>query len=383
MKKKPKDYHKPTILQVVPALVAGGVERGCIETARAIIENDCEAIITSSGGPLVSRVLDEGAHHIHMNADTKNPLFMFWNIYKLANMINEYNIDLVHARSRAPAWSSYFAARKTDRPFVTTFHGIYNYSESCKRQYNSIMTKGDRVIAVSNFVKNHMLDNYDVDEDKVRVIYRGVDTVYFDPKRISKDCKEVMRNKYNVPKGAPVILLPARMTRWKGHECLVKALNVLRDKDFYCIIAGDLGKHPAYTREIKQLIQSLKLQGKIQTFGAESDMAGLYSIADIVLSTSIEPEAFGRVVIEAQAMETIVIASNIGGAAETVKDGVSGYHVFPNEPVELAEKIGYVLDNLDSAEIQKLKKNARKSAATNFSLKSMQNKIMDVYREII
>jgi glycosyltransferase involved in cell wall biosynthesis len=380
---KSKDYHKPTILQVVPSLVAGGVERGCIETARAIISDNGEAIVTSSGGPLVAKLVAEGARHVGMNLDTKNPFSMFRNIYRLSDIIREYEIDLVHARSRAPAWSAYFAAKKTDRPFVTTFHGIYNFSESCKRQYNSIMTRGDRVIAVSNFVKNHMLDNYDIDEDRIRVIYRGVDTEYFNPKSISQDTLDMMRIKYHVPQDVPVILLPARMTRWKGHQCLVKALNIIRDKNFFCIIAGDLGRHPSYTHEIKKMIQELKLQGKIQTFGAEPDMPALYAISDIVLSTSIEPEAFGRVVIEAQAMEKIVIASSIGGAAETIKNGESGFHVSPNEPVELADKIGFVLDNLGNKELDKIRKNARKSAAQKFSLATMQKKILDVYKEIL
>lgn len=383
MKTKPEDYHKTTILQVVPALVAGGVERGAIEIAKAIIAEGWEAMITSSGGPLVSKVLEANAHHINMNVDTKNPLWMFLNIYKLSSLIREHNIDLVHASSRAPAWSAYFAARKTDRPFLTTFHGIYNFSESCKRQYNSIMTKGDLVIAVSNFVKAHMLDNYEIGEDKIRVIHRGVDTSYFNPKNVKKDDMEAIRVKYHVPKDTPVILLPARMTRWKGHDCLVKALNIIRDKDFFCIIVGDLGKHPQYTHEVKGLIQEMKLQSKLQTFGAEPDMPALYAIADIVLSTSIEPEAFGRVAIEGQAMEKIVIASNIGGAAETVKDGDSGFHVFPNDPVELAEKIGFVLDNLGNKDLEKIRKNARKSASKNFSLETMQKKTMAVYKELI
>lgn len=378
-----KNYHKHTILQVVPSLVAGGVERGAIEIAKAIIADDSEAIIASSGGPLVSNVIDIGAHHINMGVDTKNPLWMLLNIYKLSNMIKEYDIDLIHARSRAPAWSAYFAARRNDKAFVTTFHGIYNFFESCKRQYNSIMTKGDRVIAVSNFVKDHILDNYDINEDKIRVIHRGVDTKYFNPKKLVESEMDNMREKYHIPKSAPVILLPARMTRWKGQECLVKALNIARDKDFYCIIAGDLGKHPNFTEQVKSMIQSLKLQSKIQTFGPETDMKTLYGIADIVLSTSIEPEAFGRVVIEAQAMEKIVIASNIGGAAETILDLETGYHVAPNDPVELAEKIGFVLDNLGSTSLDKIRKKARKSATKNFCVETMQQKTLDVYGELI
>jgi glycosyltransferase involved in cell wall biosynthesis len=380
---KSKDYHKATILQVVPSLIAGGVERGTIEIAKAIAAEEYKPLVLSSGGPLVSKILDLGGKHIKMNVDTKNPLLILYNIYRIARLAKEENIDIIHARSRAPAWSSYFAAKKAKCRFLTTFHGIYNFSESFKRQYNSIMTYGERVIAVSDFVRQHILDNYDIDESKIRVIHRGVDAKYFDPNNLNPENLEALRAKYHVPKSVPVILLPARMTRWKGHQSLIKALNIIRNKDFYCIIAGDLSKHPAFTAEIKSTLQELKLQSKIQIFGPESDMLSLYGISDIVLSTSIEPEAFGRVIIESQAMEKIVIATNIGGAAETIIDEVTGYHVSPNDPEELAEKIAFVLDNLNSSELDRIRKNARKSSSQSFSLETMQKKTMDVYRELL
>lgn len=380
---KSKDYHKATILQVVPSLIAGGVERGTIEIAKAIAEANCNPLVLSSGGPLVTKAEAAGAKHIKMNVDTKNPIFLFNNIYKIAKLIEQEKVDIIHARSRAPAWSSYFAAKKTNIRFVTTFHGIYNFSESFKRQYNSIMTYGERVIAVSDFVKDHILDNYDIDESIIRVIHRGVDAKYFNPKNLSEDNLELLREKYHVPKSMPVILLPARMTRWKGHEHLIKALDSIRNKDFYCIIAGDLSRHPNFTEEIRSMIQEFKLQRKIQIFGPEADMLSLYGISDIVLSTSIEPEAFGRVIIESQSMEKIVIASNIGGAAETIIDEVTGYHIEPNNPQELAEKIAFVLDNLDSAKLNKIRKNARISSSQSFSLETMQKKTIDVYRELL
>jgi glycosyltransferase involved in cell wall biosynthesis len=378
-----KDYHKATILQVVPSLIAGGVERGTIEIAKAIVEANYNSVVLSSGGPLVPKVGAVGSKHIQMNVDTKNPIFLLNNICKIAKLIKQEKIDIIHARSRAPAWSSYFAAKKTDISFITTFHGIYNFSESFKRQYNSIMTYGERVIAVSDFVKNHILDNYDIDESKIRVIHRGVDAKFFDQKNLQEENLEILREKYHIPKSVPVILLPARMTRWKGHENLIKALNSIRDKDFYCIIAGDLSKHPGFTEQIKGMIQELKLQPKIQIFGPEADMLSLYGISDIILSTSIEPEAFGRIIIESQSMEKIVIATNIGGAAETIIDEVTGYHVEPNNYKELAEKIAFVLDNLDSTALNKIRKNARISSSQSFSLQTMQKKTIDVYRELL
>ena len=380
---KSKDYHKATILQVVPSLIAGGVERGTIEMAKAIAEEQYRSLVVSSGGPLVSKVEAAGGQHINMNVDTKNPFSIFSNICKIAALIKEQKVDIIHARSRAPAWSSYFAAKKTNIHFVTTFHGIYNFSESFKRYYNSIMTYGERVIAVSDFVKQHILDNYDIDESIIRVIHRGVDAKYFSPDNLSEEDLDLLREKYHVPKSVPVILLPARMTRWKGHKHLIQALNKIREKDFYCILAGDLSKHPTYTAEIKNMIQELKLQSKVQIFGPEADMLSLFGISDIILSTSIEPEAFGRVIIESQSMERIVIASNIGGAAETIIDEVTGYHVEPNNPAELAEKISFVLDNLNSTTLNKIRKNARMSSSQSFSLETMQKKTIDVYRELL
>jgi glycosyltransferase involved in cell wall biosynthesis len=372
---------KKTILQVVPTLIAGGVERGTIEIAKAIVDNGDRSIVVSAGGPLISKIYDLGAEHFKMNIASKNPVSMYCNIDNLSKIIQEESVDIIHARSRAPAWSAYYAAKKTNKRFVTTFHGIYNFGCGLKKYYNSIMVSGERVIAVSNFVREHILSNYDVNESKIRVIHRGVDYRYFNPERITDEIRAKFREKYHVPKSVPVILLPARMTRWKGHTTLIKALNLIKDKNFYCIISGDLSKHPAYTCAIRDMIREFKLQRKIQLFGPETDMLGLYGIADIVLSTSIEPEAFGRVAIEGQAMEKIVIATNIGGAVETVTDEVNGYHVKPGDERELASKIAHVLDNLES--LSDIRKKARKYAIAHFSVDTMDSKTMDVYAELV
>jgi glycosyltransferase involved in cell wall biosynthesis len=373
---------KKTILQVVPTLVAGGVERGTIEIAKAIINSGDRSIVVSAGGPLISKIHDAGAEHFKMNVATKNPVYMYNNIDNLSKIIKEESVDIVHARSRAPAWSAYYAAKKNGTKFMTTFHGVYNFNCALKKYYNSIMVSGERVIAVSHFIKDHILANYTVDEDKVRVVHRGVDYRYFDPTRMTDEMHSKFRGKYHVPKSVPIIVLPARMTRWKGHTILIKALNLIKDKDFYCIISGDLSKHPAYTCEIRDMIHELKLQRKIQLFGPEIDMLGLYGIADIVLSTSIEPEAFGRVAIEGQAMEKVVIATNIGGAVETVTNEVNGYHVKPSDEHELASKISYVLDNLESKNLESLRKKARQCTIDNFSVDTMDQKTMAIYAEL-
>lgn len=381
--KTPKQSNrKKTVLQVVPSLIAGGVERGTVDIAKELVDKGYGSFVTSAGGPLASKVIECGAEHIRLKVASKNPAMMWLNAKSIAKLINKYKVDIIHARSRAPAWSAYMAAKATGAKFITTFHGIYNFDGHFKKYYNSIMTKGERVIAVSDFVKAHIMEQYGVEEERIRVIHRGVDHNYFDPAKITPEYKARFAAKYHVPRDVPIILLPARMTRWKGQMVLVEALNLLRDQNFYCMMVGDLSKHPNFTHRVQDKIVSYKLQSKVQLFGPEMDMLGLYGLADIVLSTSIEPEAFGRVVIEAQAMERQVIATNIGGSAETIEDGVTGYHIKTNDAAELAEKIKQVLSILGTPKAAKIGEAARSSAVKQFSLDSMLKKTLAVYEEL-
>ncbi len=377
-----RKYQKKTIMQVVPALISGGVERGTLEIAKSVVENGDFSIVVSAGGPLVDKLDKSGALHITMNVATKNPYIIWKNSKKLTELITEYDVDVIHARSRAPAWSCLIAARKTGVKLVTTFHGVYNFSTWIKKYYNSIMTDGHRVIAVSNFVKKHIIDNYKTSEDKISVIHRGVDENEFSKKHITEDIVQKYREKYNAPSNAPIILLPSRMTRWKGHLYLIEALRQIKELNFYCIMAGDLAKHPNYVSEIQEKIKEYKLQHRVQLFGNEMDVRSLYGISDIILSTSLEPEAFGRTIIEAQSMEKMVIATNIGGAGETIEDGKTGFHVTPGNADELAEKIKHCLDIVGSKEEEAITMNARKSVSEKFSLKLMLQKTMDLYEKI-
>jgi glycosyltransferase involved in cell wall biosynthesis len=297
-------------------------------------------------------------------------------------IIRQYNVDIIHARSRAPAWSCYIAAKKTKKPFLTTFHGVYNISGSLKKYYNSIMTKGYIIIAVSNFIKKHIINSYNIPVNKITVIHRGVDSKYFDPDSLKEEQLSKFRDKYNVPSNTPVILLPCRMTAWKGHLYLISALSQIKHLNFYCIMVGDLSKHPNFVTMVKNKIKELKLQNKIQIFGNEQDIVSLYGIADIVLSTSIEPEAFGRTMIEAQAMKKLIIATNVGGSAETILDGVTGYLVKPNDANELADKISYCLSILTSVEYTKITNSARESVINNFSLDAMCLKTINIYENL-
>ncbi len=377
-----KKYHKKTILQVVPALISGGVERGTLEIAKKIVESGDISIVISAGGPLVESLEQSGSVHIKMNVASKNPITIWTNAGKIANIIRNYKVDIVHARSRAPAWSCYFAAKATGIKLITTFHGIYNFKNSIKKYYNSVMTQGVKVIAVSNFVKNHIIENYKIDKNKIQVIYRGINHQEFSKEKVSDELLRKFREKYNVPAGAPVLLLPSRMTRWKGHLVLIDALEKIKHLNFYCIIAGDLAKHRGFVSDIHQKIQEYKIQNRVQLFGNEPNMIGLYSIADIVLATSIEPEAFGRTIIEAQSMEKLVIATNIGGACETIQDGITGFHVKAGDVDDLAKKIEYCLGIIGLEEEKKITYSARKAVASNFSLDQMLKSTVSVYNEI-
>ena len=377
-----QNYHKKTILQVVPALISGGVERGTLEIAKEVVDSGNNSIVISAGGPLVESLEQAGSKHITMNVASKNPFVIWRNACKISSIIRAFNVDVIHARSRAPAWSCSMAAKKTSIRLITTFHGVYNFKNAIKKYYNSVMTHGDKIIAVSNFIKKHIIDNYKIDEEKITVIYRGVNHRDFDQKALSPEIISRFRDKYNVPVNTPVLLLPSRMTNWKGHMVLIDALEKIKHLNFYCIMAGDLGKHPAYVTRIKDKICEYKIQNRVQLFGNEPNMIGLYGISDIVLSTSIEPEAFGRTIIEAQSMEKMVIATNIGGAAETIKNGITGFHVEPNNSEQLAEKIETCLEMLGSNEAIKMTKAARDHVGDNFSLDLMLKKTLDIYNEI-
>ena len=377
-----KRYQKKTILQVVPALISGGVERGALEIAKNIVRVGHNSIVISAGGPMVESLEDSGSEHITLNVASKNPVTVWKNARKLANIIRSRNIDIVHARSRAPAWSCYMAAKATNVKLITTFHGIYNFKNFLKKFYNSVMTEGRNVIAVSNFVKKHIVDNYKVDPNKITVIHRGVNHNEFSKKKLSEDKLKQYREKYRVPADIPVLVLPSRMTRWKGHMVLIDALEKIKHLNFYCIMAGDLVKHPTYVSRIKEKIHQYKLQSHIQLFGNEPDIISLYGISDIVLSTSIEPEAFGRTIIEAQAMEKIVIATNIGGACETIQDGLNGFHVEPNDSITLAQKIEHCLSLIGSEQEKNMTMNARKTASENFSLEKMLKNTLAIYNHI-
>ncbi|MCW9035230.1 MAG: glycosyltransferase family 4 protein [Rhodospirillales bacterium] len=376
------DSRLATVLQVLPALVTGGVERGTVEVAGAIQAAGGRAIVVSNGGPMVHELDRVGAEHIELPVHSKNPLVMRANIDKLAEIIQREHVDIVHARSRAPAWSAFYAAKKTNAHFVTTFHGTYSHDNAFKRRYNKIMTAGEKVIAISSFIAGHMRKIYGVPNENIRVISRGVDMSRFDPDIISAERLVALAGKWRVPDGAPVVMLPGRLTRWKGQITFIEAIALLGRKDIRALLVGSDQGREAYRRELETLIGERGLNDVVRIVDHCDDMAAAYMLTDIVVSASTDPEAFGRVAIEAQSLGRPVVATNHGGAKETVVDGKTGWLVPPGEASAMADAIRKGLD-LDDKAREAFSSRAIKNVHDNFSKETMCAKTLDVYNEVL
>lgn len=377
----PSSY--PTILQILPELISGGVERGTVEVAEALVNSGFRAIVASAGGPMAEQLRRVGAEHIELPLASKN-LWQIWkNAGHLEQLIKIQRVDIVHARSRAPAWAGYLATKRTGTHFLTSFHGVYGHHNGLKRRYNEVMTYGERVIAVSHFISQHMQSVYGTDPAKIRVVQRGADLRLFRRDRVSGHGVMKLAQEWMVPEGTPVIMAPGRITRWKGQHIVLQALaKLLPNQDFFCLFVGDESKHPEYRTELEQLASELGLVGKLRFTGNCTDMATAYALADVVLVPSIEPEAFGRVPIEAQAMGKPVIATNHGGACETVIDGVTGWLVPPGDADTLAEYIRFVLV-LTPDQRESLAQDASRHVHQHFSTEAMCKGEIAVYKELL
>ncbi|MFK7866249.1 MAG: glycosyltransferase family 4 protein [Alphaproteobacteria bacterium] len=380
------------ILQILPALNSGGVERGTVDLAQALVKAGHQAFVASNGGRLVHRLDRIGATHYQLALHSKNPFIIALNTYRLKRLIKDEKIDLVHVRSRAPAWSAYYAAKQTNTPLVTTFHGTYNFKNYFKKAYNAVMTKGNRVIAVSNYIKTHILSHYAVDESKITVIARGIDLEQFHQNRVRPDHLQSLAQKWRLPDDRPIIMLPARITKWKGHLFLMDALEklaeMLRSNDptlehpFHCVLVGDEQGAQPYVAEITAKIDRLKLQGMVQFVGHTDDIPTSLMLADVVVSTSLDPEAFGRTTVEAQAMGRPVIAPAHGGALEQIEDGVTGWLYRPHDVDGLANALRQAIA-LRQAGRAKLAFAARRNVEANFSLAQMTSSTIALYEDLI
>ena len=382
---------KKTVLQILPSLTSGGIERGVVEMNNYLVKNGYNSIVLSSGGKMVYQVEQGGGKHITLNVATKNPLKMWSNISKIKKIIIENNVDVVDVKSRAPAWSAYFACKRAKCPLITSIHGNYSISKFpisiFKKLYNSSMVKGDYIVCVSNYVKDYAFKNYKKFKEKyannkVKIIHRGVDIKVFNPEIESKERIVRLINSMSLPNDKSLILLPGRLTEWKGQLYFMDVLAKLKHKDYLCLIVGDAKGHEKYRDRLKQKIRDLKLDGYVRLENHVLDMAALYMISNIVVSSSIRGEAFGRIVPEAQAMERMVIGTAIGGSLETVIDGKTGWLVKPEDKDKFAETIDMILDMPIKKRLE-IGKKARKHIINDFTVDKMCEKTVDVYNEAI
>ncbi len=371
----------PVVLQVVPALNSGGVERGTVEIAGALGKANWGAVVASAGGTMENELDRAGARHVAMPLDRKNPFQIARNAIRLARLIEAENVALVHARSRAPAWSAFLAARYTKRPFVTTFHGAYR-ENGLKHWYNLVMAKGDVVIAISDFLAAHARSHFGVDEERLVTIHRGVNTEIFDPTRVSAERMIQLANAWRLEDGKSVVLLPARLTRIKGQAVLLEALAQLGSSDVVAVLLGAEGDGGGYRREVDTLIQRHGLGAGVRIVPPCRDMPAAYMLADVLVSASTHPEGFGRTIAEAQAMGRPVIATDHGGAPEIVVRDETGWLVPPGDAASLAAALSAAL-GLEGWERNLLAARARENVARNFSLTRMCDETLAAYRRLL
>ena len=380
---------KINVLQVIPKLGYGGAETGCYDIAHFLPENDCGSFVATSGGELLKFVKKDKVKILRLPVHSKNPLIVFFNTLALILYIIVFKINIVHARSRAPAWSCYFASLLTRRVFVTTFHGTYNFKTKLKKFYNSIMLRAKLTIAGSNFIFSHINENYSEylsKEKKLRVIFRGINVDYYNIKNISLLKQEKLKQEWNLSSNKFTILLPGRLTYWKGQEKFIESLNILIEDynviNFQAIILGSDQGRKVYTKKLINLVERYNLNKKVKFISHCNEMPLAYSLADTVVSSSIEPEAFGRVSVEAQSMGKPIIASNIGGSKETVINKKTGFLYKHDDPRELAKSLNTVIQ-LTQDELKSIGNEGRKNITKKFDIETMCQSNLKEYRRLI
>ena len=377
------------VLQVIPKLGYGGAETGCYDLAHYLSEVGCKSYIITSGGELIKYIDKKKVTLIKLPVHSKNPLLILVNSIIISFIILFLNISIVHARSRAPAWSCYFATRITRRKFVTTFHGTYNFQNKIKKFYNSIMVKSDLLIAGSNFIFSHIHENYSKylnPKKKFLVIFRGINTEYFDPDNIKQDDIIKLKNLWKLDKNKKIILLPGRLTSWKGQEMFIESLNIFRSTnpeiDFMAIILGTDQGRTVFRKKLENLVQQYDLTKNIKFVDHCKKMPLAYYLSDVVVSSSIEPEAFGRVSIESQSMKKPIIASNIGGSNETVIDNKTGLLFESGNPQALSNKLKEII-KLDTLTLDLMGNEGRKNVLNRFNIEKMCFNTYSEYKKLI
>ena len=377
------------VLQVIPKLGYGGAETGCYDIAHYLTENNCESFIVTSGGELLKYVDKTKVKIFRLPVQSKNPFLIFFNAIILIGIILFNNITIVHARSRAPAWSCLFATTVTGRKFVTTFHGTYNFKSNLKKLYNSIMIRSNLIIAGSNFIFSHIKENYSKylnEKKKLMVIFRGINVDYFDPStKIENDEKKLLKS-WNIEKDKKIILMPGRLTSWKGQEVFIEAINLvnieLGYEAFFAVILGSDQGRELYKKKLIRMSEQYRLSKQIRFIDHCKDMALAYKVSDIVISASVEPEAFGRVAVEAQSMEKPIIASNIGGSNETIIDEKTGFLFEAGNAKSLSDKILKIL-NLDETSLKSFGIEGRKNIIQKFNVEKMCFSTYSEYKKLL
>ena len=379
---------KLKVLQVIPKLGYGGAEIGCYDLAHYLYENDCSSYIVTSGGTLTKYINRKKVKLIRLPVQSKNPILILLNAIILTIIILILNINIVHARSRAPAWSCLIATKITGRKFVTTFHGTFNFKSNVKKFYNSVMVRSNLIIAGSNFIFSHINENYSKylkPEKKFLVIFRGINTDYYDPKKIKEQDEVQLINKWKIDKEKKVIILPARITAWKGHEIFLEALNKLKinepQKKFIAVILGSDQGRKIYKKKLIRLVEQYRLINDVIFIDNFELMPIAYKISDIVISSSIEPEAFGRVAVEAQAMEKPIIASNIGGSNETIIDEKTGFLYSAGNSDILSQKLSHIFD-LNDETLKSMGIEGRKNVMKKFNVEKMCFSTYSEYKKL-
>jgi len=377
------------VLQVIPKLGYGGAETGCFDIAHYLPENNCKSFIFTSGGELLKFVDKKKVKVFRLPVNSKNPLLILINAIILIGIILINNISIVHARSRAPAWSCLLATKLTGRKFVTTFHGTYNFKNNLKKFYNSIMTRSDLIIAGSNFIFSHIKQNYSKylnDKKKLLVIFRGINVDYFDPTTKFESDEKKLLTKWNMEKDKKIILLPGRLTSWKGQEVFIEAVNLINIElgyeAFYAVILGSDQGRDLYKKKLIRLSEQYRLSKQVRFIDHCKDMALAYKVSDIVVSASTEPEAFGRVAVEAQSMETPIVASNIGGSNETIIDEKTGFLYEAGNAKSLSKKILKLL-YLDETLLKSIGTEGRKNIVQKFNVEKMCFSTYSEYKRLL
>ncbi len=371
------------VLQVVPELdVPGGTERSTVEIAQALVAAGWRALVASAGGAMLRQIDAAGGRHFQLPLKGKNPIQIRNNGGRLAELIRAEKVDIIHARSRAPAWSAYHAAQKTGCHFITTFHGAYGTSGALKRRYNAVMVKGERVIANSQFTANHIIHTYAMDQEHLRIIRRGVDVSVYSAGAVPQARLVQLAGQWRLPDGKSVIMLPGRLTAWKGHAVLLDALTHLTRDDYVVVFVGDDQGRTDYRHQLERKVEKNGLGHIVRFAGPCRDMPAAYMSADVVVNASTKPEAFGRVIVEAQAMGRPVVAFDNGGAKETILEGETGLLVEPGDARALARALNAALD-LDAERRKSMAEVAIRNVLDNFTLDIMCDSTLAVYREVL